>query len=107
MTAGSVASTAPPTARWPVWAGRGAGASVLAVEASLPHNRRQREGATAMTVKLYAMTCGHLTGKLAYLMEGGEGEVKLPIPAYLIEHPKGRALFDTGMHPACQHDPVA
>jgi N-acyl homoserine lactone hydrolase len=60
-----------------------------------------------MTVKLYAMTCGHLTGKLAYLMEGGEGDVKLPIPAYLIEHPKGRALFDTGMHPDCQHDPVA
>jgi N-acyl homoserine lactone hydrolase len=60
-----------------------------------------------MTPRLYAMTCGHLTGQLAYLMEGGEGEVKLPIPAYLIEHPKGRALFDTGMHPDCQHDPVA
>jgi len=60
-----------------------------------------------MTVKLYAMTCGYLTGKLGYLMEGGEGEVRLPIPAYLIEHPKGTALFDTGMHPQCQHDPVA
>jgi N-acyl homoserine lactone hydrolase len=60
-----------------------------------------------MTVKLYAMTCGHITGQLAYLMEGGDGEVKLPIPAYLIVHPKGRALFDTGMHPECQHDPVA
>ena len=60
-----------------------------------------------MTVTLYAMTCGHLTGQLGYLMEGGEGEVRLPIPAYLIEHPKGRALFDTGMHPDCQHDPVA
>jgi N-acyl homoserine lactone hydrolase len=60
-----------------------------------------------MTVKLYAMTCGHLMGQLGYLMEGGEGEVMLPIPAYLIEHPKGTALFDTGMHPDCQHDPVA
>jgi N-acyl homoserine lactone hydrolase len=60
-----------------------------------------------MTVKLYAMTCGYLTGQLAYLMEGGEGEVRLPIPAYLIEHPKGTVLFDTGMHPDCQHDPVA
>jgi N-acyl homoserine lactone hydrolase len=60
-----------------------------------------------MTVKLYAMTCGHLTGQLGHLMEGGEGEVKLPIPAYLIEHPKGTALFDTGMHPDCQNDPVA
>lgn len=60
-----------------------------------------------MGVKLYAMTCGHITGKLAYLMEGGEGEARLPIPAYLIEHPKGLALFDTGMHPDCQHDPIA
>jgi glyoxylase-like metal-dependent hydrolase (beta-lactamase superfamily II) len=60
-----------------------------------------------MSVKLYALTCGHVTGQLAYLMEGGEGEVRLPIPAYLIEHPKGTALFDTGMHPDCQRDPVA
>ena len=28
----------------------------------------------------------------------------LPIPSYLIEHPKGRALFDTGMHPQCRTD---
>jgi len=60
-----------------------------------------------MTVRLYAMTCGHLTGPLGRLMEGGEGEVRLPIPAYLIEHPKGTAVFDTGMHPDCQHDPLA
>src|SRR2546430_16235958 len=40
-------------------------------------------------------------------MEGGEGKIRLPIPAYLIEHPKGTALFDTGMHPDCQRDPAA
>jgi N-acyl homoserine lactone hydrolase len=60
-----------------------------------------------VSIKLYAMTCGWLTGDLGRLMEGGEGEAALPIPAYLIEHPKGTALFDTGMHPACQHDPAA
>lgn len=60
-----------------------------------------------MGLKLYAMTCGHLTGRLGHMMEGGEGEVLLPIPAYLIEHEKGTALFDTGMHPDCQTDPVA
>ena len=59
-----------------------------------------------MTVKLFAFTCGWLTGELGYLMEGGEGKVNLPIPSYLIEHPKGRMLFDTGMHPDCQHDPA-
>ena len=59
-----------------------------------------------MTVRLFAFTCGRLGGELGYLMEGGEGKVELPIPAYLIEHPKGRMLFDAGMHPDCQHDPA-
>jgi len=59
-----------------------------------------------MSVKLFALTCGHLTGDLGYLMEGGEGQAELPIPAYLIEHPKGTVLFDSGMHPDCQHDPA-
>jgi hypothetical protein len=35
-------------------------------------------------------------------MEGGEGRIRSPVPAYLIEHPKGFALFDSGMHPDCQ-----
>jgi N-acyl homoserine lactone hydrolase len=51
-----------------------------------------------MTVKLYAMTCGRLVGRLKDMIEGEDGQVDLPIPSYLIEHPKGRALFDTGMH---------
>jgi len=59
-----------------------------------------------MSVKLFAFTCGWLTGELGYLMAGGEGKVELPIPSYLIEHPKGTMLFDTGMHPDCQHDPA-
>ena len=60
-----------------------------------------------MSLKVYALTCGHLEGDLGHLMEGGEGRIRLPIPSYLIEHPKGTALFDTGMHPDCQHDPAA
>src|SRR5260370_30359691 len=52
-----------------------------------------------MTVKLYAMTCGYLGGPFDALMEGGEGRIDLPIPSFLLEHPKGRALYDTGMHP--------
>src|SRR6266849_2307320 len=61
---------------------------------------------SVVTLKVYALTCGHLTGDLGYLMEGGEGRIRLPIPSYLIEHPNGTALFDTGMHPDCQHDPA-
>jgi N-acyl homoserine lactone hydrolase len=60
----------------------------------------------AMSVKLFAFTCGSLTGEFARLMEGGEGNITVPVPVYLIEHPKGRALFDTGLHPDCQHDPA-
>jgi len=59
-----------------------------------------------MTVKLYAMTCGRLGGPFGHLMEGGEGTIDLPIPSFLIEHPKGRALYDTGMHPQCRTDPA-
>ena len=59
-----------------------------------------------MTVRLYAFTCGTLTGEFARLMEGGRGDITVPIPAFLIEHPKGRALFDTGLHPDCQRDPA-
>ncbi len=36
------------------------------------------------------------------MIEGEDGQVALPIPSYLIEHPKGRAVFDTGMHPQCR-----
>ena len=49
------------------------------------------------------MTCGCLIGPFQTLMEGGEGEIALPIPSFLIEHPKGRALYDTGMHPELPH----
>jgi len=59
-----------------------------------------------MSVKLYAFTCGTVTGEFAHLMAGGEGEITVPIPVFLIEHPKGRALFDTGLHPDCRHDPA-
>src|SRR5215203_10780 len=59
-----------------------------------------------MFVKLYAFTCGTVTGEFARLMEGAEGEITIPIPVYLIEHPRGCALFDTGLHPECQQDPA-
>ena len=59
-----------------------------------------------MRIRVFAMTCGHLTGDFGRLMEGGEGWIRLPVPAYLIEHPKGFALSDSGMHPDCQNDPA-
>ncbi len=57
-----------------------------------------------MTVKLFAFTCGSVTGEFGRLMEGGAGDITVPVPVFLIEHPKGRALFDSGLHPDCRHD---
>jgi glyoxylase-like metal-dependent hydrolase (beta-lactamase superfamily II) len=59
-----------------------------------------------MTVKMYALECGRLTGRWKDMMEGEDGEVEVPIPSYLIEHPKGTVLFDSGMHPDLQADPA-
>jgi N-acyl homoserine lactone hydrolase len=48
---------------------------------------------------LYAFNCGWFQCKPGYFIEGETGEyLRGPVPSYLIEHPKGRALFDTGMH---------
>jgi N-acyl homoserine lactone hydrolase len=43
------------------------------------------------------MTCGSLTLPLELLLAGGTGIVTVPIPSFLIEHPKGTVLFDTGL----------
>lgn len=59
-----------------------------------------------MSIALYAFTCGLLEGEFSRVMEGGEGRLVMPVPVFLIEHPKGRVLFDSGLHPDCQHDPV-
>jgi N-acyl homoserine lactone hydrolase len=60
-----------------------------------------------MTVELYAYTCGHLTIPSAFLLTKTRGWLTVPIPAYLIVHPKGRVLFDSGMNLLGQSDPVA
>ena len=57
-----------------------------------------------MTVKIYAMTCGWLTSDLSMMLAGTVGKISFPVPAYLIDHPRGRVLFDSGLHVQCQHD---
>lgn len=56
---------------------------------------------------LYAMTCGWLTAALGNFLEGELGVIRVPVPAFLIEHPRGLVLFDSGMHPDIQRDPAA
>lgn len=60
-----------------------------------------------MSVQLYAFTCGWLTIPRAFMLQGEDGLIKVPVPSYLIVHPRGRALFDSGLHAATLADPVA
>jgi N-acyl homoserine lactone hydrolase len=53
-----------------------------------------------MTVTIEPLHCGSLTAPRAGLEAGGSMDpVALPVPSWLIRHPKGIVLFDTGMHP--------
>jgi N-acyl homoserine lactone hydrolase len=56
-------------------------------------------------MKLYAMTCGWLTGPQSNFLAGVTGQIRVPVPSFLIEHPRGLALFDSGMHRQTQTDP--
>ena len=49
-------------------------------------------------VTLYAFNCGWFQCRPGYFVEGDEGDyLRGPVPSYLIRHPKGNVLFDTGM----------
>jgi len=46
---------------------------------------------------LTRLDCGDLRGDLAMFEEGSEGQVTLTVSAWLVRHPSGTVLFDTGM----------
>ena len=51
-----------------------------------------------MSVRLYALTCGEVTVPADSFLAGEKGKLKVAIPAYLIDHPEGKVLFDTGLN---------
>ncbi|TMA77911.1 MAG: MBL fold metallo-hydrolase [Deltaproteobacteria bacterium] len=57
-------------------------------------------------MRVFAFTCGWLSSDLGLILGGESGTARLPIPAYLIQHPRGTVLFDSGMHPDLQTDPM-
>lgn len=59
-----------------------------------------------MPVELYAFTCGFLTIPRNMMLEGEDGFITVPIPSYLIIHPKGRVLFDSGLHAETLNNPA-
>jgi glyoxylase-like metal-dependent hydrolase (beta-lactamase superfamily II) len=60
-----------------------------------------------MTIRLFAFACGWLTGPMDGFLAGEEGRLRVPVPCYLIDHPRGKVLFDSGLHRDTQHDPAA
>ena len=58
-------------------------------------------------MKVYAFTCGWLTAPMAAFVDGAEGMAKVPVPSFYIEHPRGRAVFDTGLPALLRSDPAA
>jgi len=59
-----------------------------------------------LAVGAFGLTTRRQLWNVRFDREGGGGNITVPILVYLIEHPKGRALFDTGLHPDCQGDPA-
>ena len=56
-------------------------------------------------MRVYAFACGWLTGDMSGFLAGASGRIKVPVPVFFIDHPKGRVVFDAGMHPAAATDP--
>lgn len=58
-------------------------------------------------MRLHPITCGWLTSARGLFLEGADGSIRVPVPSFLIEHPRGLVLYDTGMHPDSRIDPAS
>ena len=56
-------------------------------------------------MKLYVFTSGGLTLDKSIIQNGASGKVTIPVGFYLIRHPKGNVLFDTGNNDKIIKDP--
>lgn len=56
-------------------------------------------------MKVYALDCGSLTAPMEAFIEGGEGMMTVPVMSFLIDHPRGKAVFDTGMPAGLRSNP--
>ena len=52
-----------------------------------------------MAVRVRPLECGWLTSDFGGMVTGQTGKLRVPVPAFLVEHERGRLVFDTGMHP--------
>src|SRR5205085_2293079 len=63
---------------------------------------RARSNGETTIVKMHALSGGRLRmRKNIYLPDAAREEtIELPVPSFLIRHPHGNVLFDTGCHPS-------
>ena len=59
-----------------------------------------------MTVQLYAFECGRITLATRFLLSGATGNITIPVPAFLVIHPAGKVLFDSGLNRMLLSDPA-
>ena len=52
-----------------------------------------------MALRVQPLSCGWLTCDAGAMITGCHGVFRMPVPAFVIEHPRGLVLFDTGLHP--------
>ena len=60
-------------------------------------------------MKMHALSGGRVRMRRSvYVPEAERGEtIELPVSCFLLRHPQGNVLFDTGCHPSVAEDPVA
>lgn len=61
---------------------------------------------TGTAKRLCALDGAKVTIDRGILVVGGTGDLRIPIPTYVIEHTRGLVLFDTGMAPEAVEDPA-
>jgi glyoxylase-like metal-dependent hydrolase (beta-lactamase superfamily II) len=49
-------------------------------------------------VRLHAMSTGSMTSARGGFLDGEPGEITYPVPVFVIEHPLGLVVVDTGLH---------
>lgn len=59
------------------------------------------------TVRVTPLRCGALDWPAVDFVDEADGFLRLPVWSFLLEHPDGLVVFDTGMHPSLRDDPAS
>lgn len=56
------------------------------------------------SVRLRAFSTGSMTSSLGGFLEGESGDITYPVPVFVIDHPRGTVVVDSGLHPDLSRD---